>query len=161
MSLATAHLGLFRWLNQRRIDESISQPYVTALSYAFVNGFRLLLAAALGISFVQMVWKILRVRSMQLGDLDRLLSVLGNPLQLGRVTLLWRAPIPFLCAFLFWCLPIAMIFPPGALTVETMMVTSFSEKSVPTIDPAYIGNSTYQGMLSVAFWQTDNLGNYG
>jgi hypothetical protein len=161
VSLAAAHLGLFRWLDQRRVDETISQPYVTALSLVFVNGFRMLLAAALGISFVQIVWKLLRVRPMQLGDLDRLLSVMGNPLQLGRIDLFWRVPIPFLCAVLFWCLPIAMVFPPGALTVEPMTVTRLSTKSVPTIDPSFIGNGTYDDMLSTALWEADNFGAYG
>jgi hypothetical protein len=161
VTLAIAHLGLFRWLNERQVDDSISQPYVTALSYFFVNGFRLLLAASLGISFVQIVWKLLRVRPIQLGDLDSLLSVLSNPLQLGRVSLFWRAPVPFLCATVFWCLPIAMVFPPGALTVETRTLTTVSERSVPTLDPAFIGNGTYDGMLATALWQTDNLGAYG
>ncbi|OKL61050.1 hypothetical protein UA08_03129 [Talaromyces atroroseus] len=161
ISLATAHLGLFRWLDQRRVDETITQPYVTALSLVFVNGFRMLLAAALGISFVQIVWKLLRVRPMQLGDLDKLLSVLGNPLQLGRIGLFWRVPIPFLCAVLFWCLPIAMVFPPGALTVEPKTLTRRSQTSVPIFDANYIGNGTYNGMLSAALWQVDNFGAYG
>jgi hypothetical protein len=161
VTLAIAHLGLFRWLHERQVDDSISQPYVTALSYFFVNGFRLLLAASLGISFVQIVWKLLRVRPIQLGDLDHLLSVLSNPLQLGRVSLFWRAPVPFLCAILFWCLPIAMVFPPGALTVETRSLTTLTAKAVPTFDPGFVGNETYEGMLSAALWQTDGLGAYG
>ncbi|EEA28940.1 hypothetical protein EYB25_000151 [Talaromyces marneffei] len=161
VTLAIAHLGLFRWLNERQVDDSINQPYVTALSYFFVNGFRLLLAASLGISFVQIVWQLLRVKPIQLGELDGLLSVLSNPLQLGRVSLFWRAPVPFLCAIAFWCLPIAMVFPPGALTVETRSLTNITEQAVPTFDPTFVGNGTYNGMLATALWQTDNLGAYG
>lgn len=162
VTLAIVHLGLFRWLNEQEVDHSsgLSQPFVTGLSYFFVNGFRLLLAASLGISFVQMVWKLLRVRPIQLGDLDNLLSILSNPLQLGRVSLFWRAPVPFLCAVVFWCLPIAMVFPPGALTVETRTLTTVSENTVSTFDPAF-GDGTYDDMLAAAFWQTDNLGAYG
>lgn len=136
------------------------QPFVTGLSYFFVNGFRLLLAASLGISFVQMVWKLLRSRPIQLGDLDHLLSVLSNPLQLGRVSLFWKAPIPFLCAIVFWCLPIAMVFPPGALTIETRTISTVSENTVSTLNPTF-GYGTYDGMLAAALWQTDNLGAYG
>jgi hypothetical protein len=127
-----------------------------------VNGFRLFLAAALGISFVQIVWKLLRVQPIQLGDLDNLLSVLSNPLQLGRVNLFWRAPVPFLCAIVFWCLPIAMVFPPGALTVETWTVLSESGITVFTLDLEFAGyGGTYEDMLETALWQTDNLGAYG
>jgi hypothetical protein len=68
------------------------------------------LATSLGISFIQIVWKTLRQKPMRLSDLDRLLSILENPLQLGCVNLISRTPIPFLCALVFWCLPIAMIF---------------------------------------------------
>lgn len=127
-----------------------------------MNGFRLFLAASLGISFVQIVWKLLRVQPIQLGDLDNLLSVLSNPLQLGRFRLFWKAPVPFLCAIVFWCLPLAMVFPPGALTVETRTFTSVSENTVFTLDLAFLGyDDTYDGMLETALWQTDNLGAYG
>ncbi|KUL82829.1 hypothetical protein ZTR_09601 [Talaromyces verruculosus] len=163
VTLATAHLSFFRWLDEQQLDEyGFSQPFVTGVSYFFVNGFRLFLAAALGISFVQIVWKLLRVQPIQLGDLDNLLSVLSNPLQLGRVNLFWRAPVPFLCAIVFWCLPIAMVFPPGALTVETWTVLSESENTVFTLDLEFAGyGETYEDMLETALWQTDNLGAYG
>ncbi|PCH05811.1 Hypothetical protein PENO1_017430 [Penicillium occitanis (nom. inval.)] len=163
VTLATAHLGFFRWLDEQQVDEyGFSQPFVTGVSYFLVNGFRLFLAAALGISFVQIVWKLLRVQPIQLGDLDNLLSVLSNPLQLGRVNLFWRAPVPFLCAIVFWCLPIAMVFPPGALTVETWTVLSESGNTVSTLDLAFAGyGETYEDMLEAALWQTDNLGAYG
>lgn len=163
VTLAVAHLGLFRYLHEREVDfnsSGIGQPFVTGLSYFFVNGYRLLLAASLGISFVQIVWKLLRVRPVRLGDLDDLLSVLSNPLQLGRVRLLWRAPVPFLCAIVFWCLPIAMLFPPGALTVETTSATTSFEGPVFTLDLAFVGSYKYDIMLETALWQTDKLGAY-
>lgn len=69
--------------------------------------------------------------------------------------------MPFLCAIAFWCLPIAMVFPPGALTVETRSLTNITEQAVPTFDPTFVGNGTYNGMLATALWQTDNLGAYG
>jgi hypothetical protein len=50
--------------------------------------------------------------------------------------------------------------PPGALTVESRMFTTVSEQLVPMVDPGFIGNNTYQGMLANALWASDNLGNY-
>ncbi|RAL13948.1 uncharacterized protein BO97DRAFT_387983 [Aspergillus homomorphus CBS 101889] len=158
--LASAHLGLFRWLDRREVAQTIKQPYVTALSVVFVNGFRTLLAAALSMSFIQILWKDLRVRPMRIGDLDSFLSVLTNPLYLGRLRLLGAAPLPFLCALLAWCIPIAMIFPPGALTVEAKLQRVLANQSVPTFDPSYMGNGSFVSMMDEALWQPDDFDAY-
>lgn len=154
------HLGLFHWLDQREVEKTIKQPYVTALSVVFVNGFRTFLAAALGMSFIQMLWKDLRARPMRIGDIDAFLSVLTNPLYLGNVQLLTVAPIPFICALICWCIPIAMIFPAGALTVESKSFHTLANQSVPTFDPAFIGNGTFAGMMTEALWQPNSYDVY-
>ncbi|RAL00769.1 uncharacterized protein BO80DRAFT_425198 [Aspergillus ibericus CBS 121593] len=159
-SLASMHLGLFHWLDQREVTKTIKQPYVTALSVVFVNAFRTFLAAALGMSFIQMLWKDLRARPMRIGDLDSFLSVLTNPLYLGQVQLIGVAPIPFICALICWCIPIAMIFPGGALTVEPKSVHIQTNQSVPTFDPTFVGNGTFQGMMAQALWQPDDFDAY-
>ncbi|KAL3257833.1 hypothetical protein ABHI18_006503 [Aspergillus niger] len=159
-SVASMHLGLFHWLDQREVDKTIKQPYVTALSVVFVNVFRTFLAAALGMSFIQMLWKDLRARPMRIGDIDSFLSVLTNPLYLGNVKLLAVAPIPFVCALICWCIPIAMIFPAGALTVESKSLHILKNQSVPTFDPAFMGNGTFSGMMAEALWQPDSYDAY-
>ncbi|GKZ30031.1 hypothetical protein AbraIFM66950_007551 [Aspergillus brasiliensis] len=159
-SVASMHLGLFHWLDQREVDKTIKQPYVTALSVVFVNGFRTFLAAALGMSFIQMLWKDLRARPMRVGDIDSFLSVLTNPLYLGNVQLLAVAPIPFICALICWCIPIAMIFPAGALTVESKSLHVLANQSVPTFDPAFMGNGTFTGMMAEALWQPNDYDAY-
>ncbi|PWY84750.1 hypothetical protein BO70DRAFT_423730 [Aspergillus heteromorphus CBS 117.55] len=159
-SLASMHLSLFHWLDQREVTRTIRQPYVTALSVVFVNGFRTFLAAALGLAFVQMLWQGLRVRPMRVGDLDAFLSVLANPLYLGQLQLLRVAPIPFLCALVCWCLPIAMVFPAGALTVEPQTLHVLANQSVPTFDPGFLGNGTFSGMMAQALWQPDDFDAY-
>ncbi|RAK93385.1 hypothetical protein BO79DRAFT_284039 [Aspergillus costaricaensis CBS 115574] len=159
-SVASMHLGLFHWLDQREVEKTIKQPYVTALSVVFVNGFRTFLAAALGMSFIQMLWKDLRARPMRIGDIDAFLSVLTNPLYLGNVQLLTVAPIPFICALICWCIPIAMIFPAGALTVESKSFHTLANQSVPTFDPAFIGNGTFAGMMTEALWQPNSYDVY-
>ncbi|PWY96004.1 hypothetical protein BO94DRAFT_530727 [Aspergillus sclerotioniger CBS 115572] len=159
-TLASMHLGLFHWLDQREVNKTIKQPYVTALSVVFVNAFRTFLAAALGMSFIQMLWKDLRARPMRIGDLDCFLSVLTNPIYLGRIQLLGVAPIPFICALICWCIPIAMIFPGGALTVEPKSLHILANRSVPTFDPSFMGNGSFQGMMAQALWQPDDFDAY-
>ncbi|PYH89978.1 hypothetical protein BO71DRAFT_402596 [Aspergillus ellipticus CBS 707.79] len=154
------HLGLFHWLDQREVTQTIRQPYVTALSLVFVNGFRTFLVAAMGLAFIQTLWKGLRVRPMRIGDLDSFLSVLTNPLYLGQVQLVRAAPIPFLCALICWCIPIAMIFPAGALTVESKSLPVLANQSVPTFDPSFTGNGTFDGMMAQALWQPDDFDAY-
>ncbi|PYH71847.1 uncharacterized protein BO88DRAFT_384338 [Aspergillus vadensis CBS 113365] len=128
-SVASMHLGLFHWLDQREVEKTIKQPYVTALSVVFVNGFRTFLAAALGMSFIQMLWKDLRARPMRIGDIDSFLSVLTNPLYLGNVQLL--------------------------ASFHTL-----ANQSVPTFDPAFIGNGTFAGMMTEALWQPNSYDVY-
>ncbi|OJJ50258.1 hypothetical protein ASPZODRAFT_35422, partial [Penicilliopsis zonata CBS 506.65] len=153
--LACAHVIFFHWLNGRKVEDTFSQPHVNAASLVFANGFRMFLAAALGMAFIQMLWKLLRAQAMRVGDIDTLLSVLSNPLKLTHVHLMGQAPFLFLCAVVCWCLPIAMIFPPGAMTVEPHMFETVTHKSVPTFDAAYTGNDTILGMLANALWQPD------
>ncbi|KAF7593527.1 hypothetical protein BBP40_011255 [Aspergillus hancockii] len=160
VTIACAHLGFFIWLNGREIDKSIQQSYVSGLSVFFVNAFRMFLAAALGISFIQMLWKELRARPMRLYDLDSLLSILSNPLYLGRISLVAAAPFPFLCALFCWCIPIAMVFPPGALTVASKALHVAANQTVPTFDPSYMGNGTFLGMMENALWQPDDFNAY-
>ncbi|KAI9927244.1 hypothetical protein ASPWEDRAFT_46700 [Aspergillus wentii DTO 134E9] len=160
VALAAGHLGLFHWLDQRKVNDTIRQPYVTALSLVFANGFRTFLTAALGIAFIQMLWKDLRVRAMRVSDLDSFLSVLANPFYLGRFSLISQAPFPFLCALLCWLIPVAMIFPPGALTVEPKMLHTLYNQSVPTFDSSFTGNGTFHGMMDSAIWQADDFDAY-
>ncbi|KAF9895119.1 hypothetical protein FE257_000021 [Aspergillus nanangensis] len=158
--IAGIHLGIFYWLNEQDVDKKINQAYVTALSFVLVNAFRLCLASAVGIAFAQLLWKDLRVRAMRIDDIDSLSSILSNPLYLGSARLLFQSPLPFLCALFCWCIPIAMIFPPGSMTVEPRTRMVKANATVPSFDPSFFGNGTRESMWENAFWQPDAFDAY-
>ena len=157
LGLACVHLGIFYWLDEKEVSETIQQAYVSTLSLFLVNAFRTFLAASLGMSFTQILWKSLRERPMRLRDIDSFMSVLANPLYLCNLQLVVASPVPFLCAVVAWCIPIAAIFPPGALVVGSKTLSFLTNTTVPSFDPGVAGNGTWAGLVDDNLWQMDSL----
>ena len=73
-----------------------------------------------------------------------------------------HAPVLWLCAALCWCIPIAMIYPSGAIIVESRPLDRTFNATVPTFDPTYLGaNKSFAGgLVPNALFQLDQFENY-
>ena len=73
-----------------------------------------------------------------------------------------HAPVLWLCAALCWCIPIAMIYPSGAIIVESRPLDRTFNATVPTFDPTYLGanKSFVGGLVPNALFQLDQFENY-
>jgi hypothetical protein len=130
--LAVIHLIFFNYLDGRILEETeeiinelgdyqstqIPQSYVTTISLALVTAFRAALIASIGICYTQYLWRKLRCEFSEVGLIEELFQVRANVFRLANPTLIRYAPVLCLIATLSWLLPVAMIYPPGALIVD-------------------------------------------
>ena len=62
---------------------------------------------------------------------------------LTYINIFLHAPELWLCAALCWCIPIAMIYPSGAIIVKSIPLDRTYNTTVPTFDPTYFGPDNY------------------
>ncbi|KAE9362950.1 hypothetical protein N431DRAFT_423291 [Stipitochalara longipes BDJ] len=136
-ALALGHF-LFAWnLNGKAVplDGILRQSYVSAFSIAFALGFRSMLTASLSTAFIQRLWTLFRSKPMKASTIDTLLSLVQTPLKLLHFDVLWSARLEWIFALCCLCIPIATVFPPGALTVELKERRWAKTTQVPTFIP--------------------------
>ena len=124
---AIAHHSVFVYLNGRVVNLSseklqfdtttVSQMYATTTSLALVTAFRAALVASVGLCYTQYLWKKLRTDLLEVGLIEELFQIRANALRLLHPALIRYTPVLFSVAILSWLLPVAMIYPPGALIV--------------------------------------------
>lgn len=125
---AAAHFGLFMYLDGRIAaaggdklpfrTTTLPQSYVTTLSLLLVTMFRAALVASIGICYAQYLWMVLRRQILEVKLIEELFQIRANALRLFNPTLLRYAPTLFLIAMISWLIPVATIYPPGAMVVE-------------------------------------------
>jgi beta-lactamase regulating signal transducer with metallopeptidase domain len=92
------------------------------------NVLGLLLQLSLAMAFTQCLWRLVRFSSFKTVTLDRFFTMRSNLASLFGVILQREAWILVLISILIWAIPIAVSFPPGAITV------------VPEIHPSLVSN---------------------
>ena len=117
------------------LDGILRQSYVSAISIAFALAFRSMLTASLSMAFIQRLWTLFRSKPMKASTIDTLMSLLQSPLQLLRFDIIWSARLEWIFALCCLCIPIATVFPPGALTVELLPLRRTQTMNVPTFIP--------------------------
>jgi hypothetical protein len=125
--IAVAHHAVFIYLSGRIINvdhehvpfssTSIPQAYATTFSLALVTAFRAAMVASIGMCFTQCLWQKLRIELLEIGLIEELFQIRENALRMLKPAVIRYAPLLLSIATLSWLLPVAMIYPPGALVV--------------------------------------------
>jgi hypothetical protein len=136
--IAVAHHALFIYLNGRIVNldkedlpfssTNVPQAYATTFSLALVTAFRAAMIASIGLCYTQCLWKKLRVELLQIGLIEELFQIRNNALRLLKPAVVRHAPLLLSIAVLSWLLPVAMIYPPGALVVGLDVSCSDSDR---------------------------------
>ncbi|KAH7412328.1 hypothetical protein DE146DRAFT_642829 [Phaeosphaeria sp. MPI-PUGE-AT-0046c] len=117
--LAIAHFFCFYSLDGKIVDEVIiSQTWVTATSFLLVTLIRGALTLCVGTSFVQYLWGMLQTEYLSLRDIERMFSLRTSLFAAINPQIAWKAPLLFSMGAYLWLLPVALIYPPGALIVS-------------------------------------------
>lgn len=98
---------------------------------AYLLGFSM--AALVGISRDQWVWRTLRTRFFPLRSIDALFGVTTNVFCFLDFTMVWHAKVSTLLAALKWLFPLVTIFTPSTISVVSMPFPSQFPCEVPTL----------------------------
>ncbi|KAH7380144.1 hypothetical protein BKA66DRAFT_609988 [Pyrenochaeta sp. MPI-SDFR-AT-0127] len=116
--LAIGHFLFFRVLDGTSAEHrQIEQSQVTAISLLITLAFKACLITAVGVSFTQHLWHVVRSKPLRVARIEQLFCLRSNPLEFARVRVILDAPLLFLMGLSVWLIPIAVIYPPSALTV--------------------------------------------
>jgi hypothetical protein len=146
LCIAAAHFALYTYLDGKRIDidTALLQSWVSAIALVLVNTFRLAVCFSLGVAFTQLLWRRIRTTSMPLGDFDRLEQLQINLRAMLHPKTLRMVYVLSIVAVLGWLITIAMILPPGSLTVVAKKFNSETEQRVLTFNSSFTGNGTFE-----------------
>lgn len=131
---------LVKGLNGTPLETSfLSQTQFSAVSILLSTIFKAALTASMGTCFAQHLWYVLCGKAMSLSMVEMLFVIRNDLFALLSPQGIRRAPLLFLMALLIWSLGIAVIYPPGALTVSvrTQEFTEHHNMSImnPPISP--------------------------
>jgi hypothetical protein len=132
-----SHFTLFSKLHGTTTEGDsmrIRQSYVTSISLLLVTIFKSTLLGSVGLSFAQHLWNILRQRAVPVSVIDTMFSMRSNPFELLNFRTIRPAPVLFFTAVYMWLVPLAVIYPPGALTVTSQLHQFIETVEVPTFN---------------------------
>lgn len=99
----------------------ISQSYATAISLLLVTLFRASLLGCVGVCSAQYLWRVLRGKPIAVSTVESLFQMRHNPLELFNHRVILTGS--FLLAAFTWIVPLAAIYPPGAMTITATPFT--------------------------------------
>jgi len=94
----------------------LPQTWVIRVGTAFAFLFQTVLVAGVGSAFVHRFWYSIRRSTLAIETIDSIFTVLGDPKQFWNVEFIFKTKLLFLFAVISYCIPIATILSPGALT---------------------------------------------
>jgi hypothetical protein len=151
------HLALFLRLDGQPVSTSgISQGIQAALSNFLALLAELVLTSGAAIAYSQLTWKLFRRKALSALVIDKLISLPSNPWNLVHPKMLFHAKMEWLVALAIFLMPIAAMFPPGALTVEFqngVLPTVLSD--IPTMNISDLGAGTNRDLINRALFEVD------
>ncbi|KAF1843229.1 uncharacterized protein K460DRAFT_407592 [Cucurbitaria berberidis CBS 394.84] len=133
---AIGHYGFFHSLDKTLTQHRrIRQSHVTTISLVLTTVFKACIVGAVALSFAQHLWRNLREEAHTIGRIEQLFSLRSNPFELTRLRASWEAPLLFSMAIFTWLIPLAVIYPPSALTVSFRAYSTNKDLYVPVLYP--------------------------
>jgi hypothetical protein len=144
LAISAIHLGLFKYLDGKDADspKSIPQSYISAASHLLTTLFRATLTMSLGVAFAQYLWAFLRRYPTSVANIELLFQARQNILNIFAPGLVKSSPTLLFISTITWIIPLAVTYPPGALTVTSMLRNSTVSVVVPVTTPSLDTYST-------------------
>lgn len=148
------HLVLFIKLDGQPVDDSgLDQNIQGFIANILALVAELMLLAGIGIAYTQVLWRSFRQRPLRASTIDSLMSLPGTPWDLFRPEVMRHARGIWLIGFACLLMPIAAMFPPGALTVEFQnSVSPRMLRNVPTMNISELGDGSVKAFSDYRLW---------
>ncbi|QPC71977.1 hypothetical protein HYE68_002729 [Fusarium pseudograminearum] len=118
LALAIGHHLFYDYLNGRIVQSQNQQEWFLRIGTAMAFLVRALLSAAIGIAYVQILWRMLRSKSVTINGIDSLFGVSHNAWDLATLELWTAAPALTIVALIAWALPLIAVITPATLSIE-------------------------------------------
>ncbi|RBR15624.1 uncharacterized protein FIESC28_07265 [Fusarium coffeatum] len=149
------HWVFFDQLNNRPVDETIPQNLSSALANFLAILAEIALLGGLGIAYEQILRNVWKKRPVF--GLEEVLGTLNSsPWNLFRRKVFrWISKVRELWIVSLLCagIPFAIVFPPGALTVEFENSVITTLRNVPTMNISDYGNGTYGSFVEKSLFE--------
>ncbi|CAG9992158.1 unnamed protein product [Clonostachys byssicola] len=157
IALMGGHLGFFIWLDGQAVELSgISQSAQSAVANFFAVAVELVILGGIGVAYNQFLWRLFRLKSLKAKTIDTLVTLVMSPWDLWRPDLYNDATFAALIGILCALVPIAVVFPPGALSVEYQEgVIPVTLTNVPTMNISDFGRGGMKDVHERSFLQLE------
>ena len=150
------HLVFFRVLDGRPTDTTIvSQGLQTAIANILAIVVEMSLLSGIAVAYNQSIWRLFRRKHLKAATIDKLMTLSAEPWNLVRNGLYKKAPLEWLLACSSVLVPIAAIFPPGALNVVFRNDAVSVTQSVPSLNISDWGDGTRKDFARLAVFTTN------
>ncbi|KAF4777785.1 hypothetical protein HER10_EVM0007446 [Colletotrichum scovillei] len=158
LGFMATHMAFFTLLDGQPVATSgFSQNLQAALANFLAIAVEICLLSGIAVAYDQTLWRLLRRKALRAYIIDKLVTLVLSPWNLFRLELLTSAPELWLIAFLCFMIPVTVVFPPGALTVEfENAVLPVTLTNVPTLDISNWGNGTARDFMRLSLMEPDN-----
>ncbi|KXH27926.1 hypothetical protein CNYM01_04526 [Colletotrichum nymphaeae SA-01] len=158
LGFMATHMAFFILLDGQPVATSgFSQNLQAALANFLAIAVEICLLSGTAVAYDQTLWRLLRRKALRAYIIDKLVTLVLSPWNLFRLELLTSAPELWLIAFLCFMIPVTVVFPPGALTVEfENAVLPVTLTNVPTLDISNWGNGTARDFMRLSLMEPDN-----
>ena len=154
----------------------IPQGYATTTSLLLIAAFRAALVGSIGLCYTQHLWatlrkRVLKVRSFQvissnapadqtqIGLIEDLFQIQNNIFHLASSGIYLTTPVLAVVALFCWIMPIATVYPPGALIVELHLLPINTTYNVSVFHAHDYLYDTNPDALSEIWCNYDNFSN--
>ncbi|RFU31192.1 hypothetical protein B7463_g5137, partial [Scytalidium lignicola] len=148
---AIGHHLFYHSLNGRIVGSTSSQQWSLRIgnAFAFIVGYSL--KTAVGIAYIQYLWRAMRYHPMTLSTINDAFGIQDNPVSFLNWELLTKLRLGIIIALVVLCTGLTSIFAPATLSVTSSVI---SNSSVINVYNMGISNTS----LSSAFASEGNLG---
>lgn len=147
------HFVFFHYLDGRQVDSTIGQGLQTAIANILAILVEMSLLGGIAIAYNQVLWRVLRKRFLRASLIDTLVTLASSPWNVFRLRMIFSEPVPWLIGLVCALTPIAAVFPPGALTVESMVAAPITLTNVPTMNLSDYGSGGYREFVEKSFFE--------
>jgi hypothetical protein len=107
-------------------------------------------------SLFQCLWRLVRGKPLRVLVIDKLRVLCASPWNLFQLRIIRLAPLESIIGWSCILIPVALIFPPGAVSVLSSARVDMQMRAIPTLNICFLVNDTFEDYLRFSFFAADS-----
>jgi hypothetical protein len=147
-------MAFFRYLDGKTL-RAISQGIEVAISNLLAMFVGTALLAGINVAYHQCLWNLFRRKFLRVLVIDKLWTLVSSPWNVFNFHLIRSAPLGWLISMACLLVPVALIFPPGAVNVLPQAGVDRLTQAVPTLNISALVSPDYETFLRYKLFNAD------